>query len=374
MVLPSPSQLSCTRCDRNFPLETRHWRCPTCGGPFKMRSECPPASDFKSMLDGRERGLWRYRRCLPFLEHPVTLGEGGTPILRRRDRNAELLFKLEYCNPTGSFKDRGASVSMTRARAIGVSRVVEDSTGNAGIAASAYAAKAGIRARIYVPSDALPAKKALIRAFGAEVVECSSRKEAALRATSELAEGELYMGHAWDAFYIEGMKTVAFEIYESGFKGDSVILPVASGTLLLGLYKGFGELVEMGFLDKIPRIYAVQGEGCAPLYEALHGELSGDRRSQLADALKIEDPPRKEEILQAIKRTGGDAFTVSDPEIATATKELYGFGILAEPSSATAYEAYKKNREALGGRIIIPVTGTGLKAIDRLGEIFGQPH
>ncbi|MBM5805631.1 MAG: pyridoxal-phosphate dependent enzyme [Candidatus Verstraetearchaeota archaeon] len=373
-MLPASYQLSCAKCNKNYPLETRHWRCPSCGSPFSLRSECPPATDFKSMLDGRERGLWRYRGCLPFSEHPVSLGEGGTPTIRRRERDAELLLKLEYCNPTGSFKDRGASVSITRARAIGVKRVVEDSTGNAGMAASAYSAKAGIRARIYVPSDALPAKKTLIRACRAEVVECSSRKEAAARATSELAEGELYVGHTWDPFYIEGMKTAAFEIYESGFKADSVILPVASGTLLLGLYKGFGELVGMGFSENTPRIYAVQGEGCAPIYEAIHGKLSGDRSSQLADALKIEDPPRKEEILQAIKSTGGDAFTVSDPEIAAATKELYGLGILAEPSSATAYAAYKKNREALGGRIIIPVTGTGLKTIDRLGEIFGQPH
>ena len=336
-----------------------------------MKSECPPATDFKSMLDGRERGLWRYRGCLPFPEHPVSLGEGGTPTIRRRERNAELLLKLEYCNPTGSFKDRGASVSMTRARAIGVNRVVEDSTGNAGIAASAYSARAGIRARIYVPSDALPAKKMLIRACGAEVVECSNRKEVALRATSELAEGELYIGHAWDAFYIEGMKTAAFEIYESAFKGDSIILPVASGTLLLGLYRGFSELVEMGFLDNIPRLYAVQGEECAPLYEALHGKLSGDRSSQLADALKIENPPREEEILQAIKSTGGDVFTVSDPEIISATKDLYSLGILAEPTSATAYAAFKKNRGELTGRVVMPITGTGTKTIDKLGAIFG---
>jgi threonine synthase len=336
-----------------------------------MKSECPPATDFKSMLDGREQGLWRYRGCLPFSEHPVSLGEGGTPIIRRREKNSELLFKLEYCNPTGSFKDRGASVSMTRARAIDVNRVIEDSTGNAGIAASAYAARAGIRAKIYLPSDTLPAKKTLIRAFGAEVVECSNRKEAALRATSELVEGEFYIGHAWDAFYIEGMKTVAFEIYESGYKGDSIILPVASGTLLLGLYKGFGELVEMGFVENIPRIYAVQGEGCAPIYEALHGKLFGDRSSQLADGLKIEDPPRKGEILQAIKNTSGDAFTVSDPEIASATRDLYGLGILAEPTSATAYAAFKKNRGTLAGRVIMPITGTAIKTIDKLGAIIG---
>lgn len=328
-------------------------------------------TDFRSILDGRKQGIWRYSGSLPFSEHPVSLGEGSTPTIRRREKNSELLLKLEYCNPTGSFKDRGASLSMTRARAIGVKRVVEDSTGNAGIAASAYAARAGIRAKIYMPSDALPAKKTLIRACGAEVVECSNRKEAALRAISEMSEGELYIGHAWDAFYIEGMKTAAFEIYESNFRGESLILPVASGTLLLGLYKGFRELVEMSLLDDIPRIFAVQGEECAPLYEALHGRLSGDRRSRLADALRIEDPPRKEEILQAIKRTGGDVFTVSDSEIASATKDLYSLGILAEPTSATAYAAFKRNSEKLAGRVILPITGTGTKTIDKLDVIFG---
>jgi len=323
------------------------------------------------MLDRREQGLWRYSRCLPFYEHPVSLGEGGTPTIRRSEKNSELLLKLEYCNPTGSFKDRGASLSLTRARAIGVKRVVEDSTGNAGIAASAYAARAGIMAKIYLPLDALPEKKRLIHACGAEVVECSSRREAALRATSEMAEGELYIGHAWDAFYIEGMKTAAFEIYERSFRGESIILPVASGTLLLGLYKGFRELVEMSLLDDVPKIFAVQGEECAPLYEALHGRLCGDRRSRLADALRIEDPPRKEEILQAIKVTGGDVFTVSDPEIASATKDLYSLGILAEPTSATAYAAFKRNSGELAGRVIMPITGTGIKIIDKLGVIFG---
>jgi threonine synthase len=327
-------------------------------------------TDFRSILNRRKQGLWRYGGYLPFSKHPISLGEGGTPIIRRRENNSELLLKLEYCNPTGSFKDRGASLSLTRAKAIGAKKVVEDSTGNAGIAASAYAANAGIKAKIYLPSDTLPAKKMLIRACGAEIVECSNRKEAAIRATSELAEGDLYIGHTWDAFYIEGMKTTAFEIYESGFRGESIILPVASGTLLLGLYKGFEELVEMSLLDAVPKIFAVQGEECAPLYEALHGRLHGDRSSRLADALRIEDPPRKKEILQAIRNTGGDIFIVSDPEIASATKDLYNLGILAEPTSATAYAAFKRNISELAGRVIIPITGTGIKIIDTLGVIF----
>lgn len=321
------------------------------------------------LTGGELRGLWRFRAVLPFSENPVSLGEGGTPMIGCRANGSELFFKLEYFSPTGSFKDRGASVSLTRARALGASRVVEDSTGNAGIAASAYSARAGLKARIYVPRDAPAAKKILIRTCGAEVVETADRREASTRAVMELKEGEVYMGHTWDPFYLEGMKTVAFETYEGNF--DTVLVPVASGTLLVGIYKGFSELEEMGVLRAMPRIYGVQGEGCAPVYEALHGRLSGERSSQLADGLRIEDPPRKPEILDAVRKTGGDVFTVSDREIASSTRELYSMGIIAEPTSATVHAAFVKNQRELSGRILLPITGSGMKTTDRLDQMLG---
>jgi threonine synthase len=320
------------------------------------------------LTDEKLPGLWKFRKVLPFQEDPVSLGEGGTPLLGSNANGSGPFFKLEYLSPTGSFKDRGAAVSLTRAKAIGAGRVVEDSTGNAGIAASSYSARAGLKARIYVPRDAPMAKKVLIGACGAEVVETTDRREASARAVAELREGDLYIGHTWDPFYIEGMKTVAFEVFEYNF--DTVIVPVASGTLLVGIFKGFSELMEMGIIRTMPMICGVQGEGCAPVYEALHGKLTGERNSSLADGLRIEDPPRKAEILDVLRRTGGDVFTVSDGEIASSLKELYAMGIIAEPTSATVHAAYVKNRRELPGKVLLPLTGSGMKTVDRLGQIF----
>ncbi|MBC7113597.1 MAG: pyridoxal-phosphate dependent enzyme [Candidatus Methanomethyliales bacterium] len=318
------------------------------------------------MVDRGETGLWRYKRLIPSSEEHITLGEGCTPLVEIKDEG--IILKLEYFSPTGSFKDRGAAVSVNRARRIGVKSIVEDSSGNAGIAAAAYAARAGIRARIYVPKDAPVAKRVLIRACGADVVECTTRKEASMRAVGELTEEDLYIGHTWDAFYIEGMKTVAFELFERDRIPEAVVAPVASGTLFLGLFKGFTELNEMGFIDRIPTFYAVQGEGCAPIYEAIHGAIQGIKRSSLADGLRIEEPPRKDEILNVIRKTHGDALTVNDDEIVEALKQLYKRGVIVEPTSATAYAAFKK-LEGLKD-VLIPMTGTGIKTIDRISSIF----
>ncbi|MGC8935774.1 MAG: pyridoxal-phosphate dependent enzyme [Candidatus Methanomethylicaceae archaeon] len=318
------------------------------------------------MVEKEEAWLWRYKKLIPFSERHITLGEGGTPLIEIKDEGVFL--KLEYFSPTGSFKDRGAVVSVNRARQIGVKSIVEDSSGNAGIAAAAYAARAGIKARIYVPKDAPVAKRVLIRSCGADIVECATRKEASIRAVGELRPEDLYIGHTWDAFYIEGMKTVVFELFERGRVPEALVVPVASGTLFLGLFKGFTELTEMGFIDRIPTFYAVQGEGCAPIYEAVHGSMQGSKKSLLADGLRIEDPPRKNEILDVIRATHGDVLTVNDDEIIEALKQLYKRGIIVEPTSATAYAAFKKLKGLRD--TLIPMTGTGIKTVDKVISIF----
>ncbi|MEJ5293004.1 MAG: pyridoxal-phosphate dependent enzyme [Candidatus Methanosuratincola sp.] len=322
------------------------------------------------VAEGRS-GMWRYSPWLPFSSRPVTLGEGGTPLIKSEVAGVEIIFKLEFVSPTGSFKDRGASMSVSRAAALGARTVVEDSTGNAGVAASAYAARAGIRSRIYVPADAPNAKKALMRATGAELVECRDRSEAAERAASELGTGDFYIGHAWDPFYIAGMETVAFEVYEQYGIPDSILVPVASGTLLLGLYRGFRELVACGIAGRIPRIFGVQGEDCAPIYQEIHGPAPKTFGSSLADGLRIASPPRKREILDAINSSGGDVFVVSDPEIARSLRCLMGMGIVAEPTSATALAPLSKNAGSLGSAVLIPITGSGIKHPDGIVKALG---
>jgi threonine synthase len=351
-------------------LNFRGWRCPACGGALRLTS-ARGFKDLDEIIHKGRAGIWRYGGDIPFAANPVNLGEGGTPLIKAGFEGIELFLKLEYVSPTGAFKDRGAAVSMTRAVALGAGCVVEDSSGNAGIAASAYAARAGIKAKVYVPADAPAGKKGLMAACGSQVVECSSRGEAAARAVSELREGELYIGHAWDPFYIEGMKTAAFEIFEAGVVPDAVITPVASGTLLLGLHKGFRELLDAGLIDEMPRIYGVQGEGCAPIYEDMHGKIVGGVGSNLADGLRIADPPRRREILHAIGSSGGDAFVVSDPEIAVSLRWLHRMGIMAEPTSATALAALVKNWREMGRVVVMPVTGAGTKNLGGLMSALG---
>jgi threonine synthase len=362
--------LSCPGCRLALPLEFKGWRCPSCGRALRLTSERGFGS-LDEIIHKNRRGIWRYSGGIPFSDHPVTLGEGGTPLIKGVFGGAELLFKLEHVSPTGAFKDRGASACITRAAALGTGLVVEDSTGNAGVAAAAYAARAGIAARIYVPADAPASKKGLMAALGSRVVECKSRGEAAAKAVYDLGEGELYIGHAWDPFYIEGMKTVAFEIFEAGVVPDAVISPVASGTLLLGLHKGFGELLAAGMIEEMPKVFGVQGESCAPIYQDLHGRVSGSAGSSLADGLRIADPPRRGEIVDAIRSTGGDVFIVSDPEITGALKQLYRMGIMAEPTAATALAAYIKNRREMDETVIMPVTGAGMKNLNGLMAVLG---
>ncbi|MCX8182425.1 MAG: pyridoxal-phosphate dependent enzyme [Candidatus Methanomethyliaceae archaeon] len=361
-------RLLCKVCGKNYSLKTNHWRCVSCNRPLNLVTELPRCDQFDQLVEKNERGIWRYKRLIPFSEESVSLGEGNTPVVEMKDEGAKL--KLEYFSPTGSFKDRGAAVSVSRAKCIGVRSIVEDSSGNAGIAAAAYAARASIRARIYVPKDAPLAKRVMIRACGADVVECESRKDASARAVGELKENELYIGHTWDPFYIEGMKTVAFELFESKCIPDAVMIPVASGTLFLGLFKGFLELNELGFLDKIPKFYAVQGESCAPLYEAMYGPIRAIRGSALADGLRIDAPPRKEEILNAIRKTSGEVLTVNDDEIIGALKDLYKKGIIVEPTSATAYAAFKRGKDLKNENVLIPMTGTGIKTVDKISKLF----
>lgn len=365
--------LSCRACGLALPLDFRGWRCPSCGKALKLTSDGAFHNLDGIIWKGRT-GMWRYSGSMPFADRPITLGEGGTPIIKGEFGGAELHMKLEYMSPTGAFKDRGASACMTRAAALGAGSVVEDSTGNAGVAASAYAARAGIAARIYVPADAPTGKKGLMAALGAEVVQCGSRGEAAARAVSELRHGELYIGHAWDPFYIEGMKTAAFEMLEAGAVPDAVIMPVASGTLLLGLYKGFGELRASGLVEEVPRLFGVQGESCAPLYRDMGGIIEEGAGSGLADGLRIADPPRRGEIVEAIRSTGGEVFVVSDPEISLALKQLHRMGIMAEPTSATALAAFMKNRQEMGGTTVMPVTGASMKNLDGLiAALAGSP-
>jgi len=320
--------------------------------------------------------MWRYSALLPTLgEGIVTMGEGFTPILTSTIKGVTVVFKLDYLNPTGSFKDRGASALISYLKALRVGRVAIDSSGNAGAAVAAYSSAAGMECWVYVPAAAPQAKKLQISLYGAHLVEVpGDRRRVRERCLEEVGD-KVYASHMWSPLFIEGLKTVAFEYFEQvGGVPDVTVIPVGSGGLLLGIYKGFKELRALGLTDHEPRLLAVQTAGYTPVYDALHGpypRTGGD--APLADGIAVPDPPRLNQVVAAIKETGGDVIVVDDEETCTALKALARRGLFVEPTSATAVAALDRAiSDGLvegGERVYIPLTGTGLKAVDKIRHL-----
>ncbi len=356
----------CSRCGFSAETNIWLWRCPKCGGPIDVVIE-----GLKLTLNGR-RDMWKFSSVIP-AKPLVSLGEGFTPLVRAGFLGKNVNLKLEYLNPTGSFKDRGSAVAISKALEFNANTVVEDSSGNAGISVAAYASAAGIRARIYVPKDAPEGKKVLIKYLGADLVETQSRAEAARLAVESVSAGDVYIGHAWNPWFLQGTKTLAYELLDQlGHVPDAVVLPVSAGTLLLGLYIGFNELMNLGVVSRLPRLYAVQAQGFARIYEEIHGKYVGEP-TRIADALRVSDPPRLNQAVGAIVNTGGDALVVNDNELISAWKYLVKRGFVIEPSSAIALAGYwELTRRGVVQRdeeVVIVLTGNGLKYIDLMSKM-----
>jgi len=362
--------LVCPSCGRRYGPSLGRWRC-DCGSPLNIEKEV----EGPVRLEGS--GVWRYRPLLPLLGEPVSLGEGGTPLIERELLGVRALLKLEYLNPTGSFKDRGAAVMVSNLRAMGAGSVVIDSSGNAGVAVAAYCAAAGVRCRVYVPASAPRAKKLQILLHGAELVEVGGpRSEVARRALEAVEGGEVYASHMWSPLFIEGLKTIAYECSEQAGAPDAVVVPVGSGGLLLGLAWGFEEAARLGLADGVPRVIAVQAAGYTPLYDAIHGPYGARPPEEpLADGIAIPNPPRLPQLVEAVRGTGGDVVVVGEAEVLEALKQLARMGLLVEPTSATVlaalWRAVEERLVDAGERVLLPLTGSGLKALDKVARRAG---
>jgi threonine synthase len=308
------------------------------------------------------RGLWRYRADLAIRGDPVTLGEGATPIVPYE----KYLLKLEGISPTGSFKDRGAATAITAARAAGAKTVIEDSSGNAGTAIAAYAAAAGLRARIFAPDDIVPAKARAIEVLGAELIKVSGPRSAVSEAAVAAAKDGYDVGHARDDAFLEGTKTIAYELFEElGAELHDVITPVGQGTVLIGMAIGFADLVASGRMERAPRLHGVQSEACAPLVRgaSLGRAAPVVRQPSVADGIRIPEPTRAERSYSAVRYSGGRWIAVPDDAIERAWRQAATQGLLMEPTSAAAIAGARVLNLPPGAVLII--TGSGLKAIDR---------
>jgi threonine synthase len=301
----------------------------------------------------------------------VSLGEGDTPLLSHRISSREIFFKCEHLNPTGSFKDRGSAVLVSALFAAGIEEAVEDSSGNAGASLAAYAARAGIQVRIYVPESASGPKLSQIGAFGAQVVQIPGPRSATTEAVQrDAVGGSVYASHAYLPHGIAGIATIAFEIVEQ-LKGSpgTVITPVGHGTLLLGLHRGFQALQSAGVIDRFPALVGVQASACAPLWAAYSDSASGLHTASegvtVAEGVRIIQPLRGDAILQAIRESGGTMIAVDEEKILKGRDALARIGLYVEPTSALVISALEDVLETCPDPIVLILTGSGYKALVR---------
>jgi threonine synthase len=364
---------------RLYPLEPPRWRSDD-GLPL-MITQLAGIGRGDIVLE--RRSLWRYAAALPFpIRDPVTMGEGCTPLVERRWDGARALFKLEWFSPTGSFKDRGASVMISALRQQGVARLLEDSSGNGGAAIAAYAAAGGLEAKILVPAATSPAKTVQMRAYGAEVELVPGTRQATSDEAVRQAETIFYASHNWQAFFLQGTKTLAYELWEDlGFQApDNVVIPTGAGSNVLGLDIGFGELLRGGEIARLPRLFAAQPANCAPIVAGFAAGaddcLPIEPAPTIAEGTAIAKPVRGHEVLAAIRCSGGAAVAVSEQEIISAVRGLASSGLYAEPTSAVAAAAFsallRQGAILPDETTVVLLTGGGLKATQRWGDLVGS--
>jgi len=369
----------CYSCEEAY--ETGEF-CPVCGEPLAVRCIAKLA---RNVFESRAESMWAYGALLPVADaaNIVSLGEGATPLvdaprLAKKAGFGQLLIKNEMANPTGSFKDRQVSAGISHAREIGADTVAVVSSGNVACAAAAYAARAGMNAYMFMHGHAASGKVAMASLFGGKVVQVDTPSagavfELCVEACKRFGWYHLSTAGMYNAYNVEGSKTIAYELYQQtgGDLPDWLVAPVGGGGLLGGIWRGFLDLQRLGLIDRIPRLAGVQASGCAPLVKAIENGTS------FLDTLK--DPwPNPETIaggiaddiifdghtvLPAIRRTNGAAVAVDDDATLAGLKTLAELeGLLCEPTSAVAVAALNKLPE-IGpkSRVCCVITGSGAK-------------
>jgi threonine synthase len=371
----------CDKCKRSYSEDSNLWRC-NCGAPFSYilsKSVNFP----KDKIKVRNKTIWRYYEALPIenKEDIVTLGEGMTPLVPALFEGQNILFKLDYISPTGSFKDRGTSFFVSKLKEHKIKKVVEDSSGNAGASLAAYCAYSGIKCEIYVPDYTSAGKIVQIEMYGAKVKRIPGSREDTSAAVIQAAHSCYYASHNWNPYFLHGVKTIAFEIWEQlGWKiPDNIIVPAGQGSLVLGCQIGFDELKAAGEIKKLPRIFAVQAANCAPLYQAFQKGLaepvSIQKKETIAEGISSAFPIRGSKVLSAVKDSEGEFIAVKEREIWESLKKVSKLGFYIEPTSAVATAGLSQliNKEIIKPKdlTVVILTGFGLKATDKIEILKG---
>ena len=381
------THLECSQCHRQFNAQEVHTFCPDCTAPLLARYDLKKA---RSELD-REyircspRGIWRWKELLPVCEpsNIISLGEGDTPLLHLPRLGEQLALphlyvKDESLNPTGTFKARGLSTAVSKAREFGLNRVIIPTAGNAGGAMAAYAARGGLQACILMPVDTPRANLEECRITGAQVILVDGLISDAARQATEKVKSEDWFDLSTfkEPYRVEGKKVMGYELAEAldWRLPDVIIYPTGGGTGLVGMQKAFSELDDMGWLENVgkPRLIAVQAEGCAPVVKAFNNSTPvceyWENAQTLASGLRVPRSFADRIILQDIRASGGYAIAVSDEQILGAQRQLaITEGIFAAPEGAATLAGLAKLLEKglihPGEKIVLFNTGSGLKYI-----------
>lgn len=378
--------LDCTKCAAHYPAEVPQNVCTKDGGILVARYDLGKLKEYfkPESLRGREANLWRYREVLPEVE-PVSLGEGFTPLLPCREF-PNVWIKDEGLNPTGSFKARGVTAAVSVAKTLGLKKLAMPSAGNAGSALAAYAAAAGLEAHIFMPRDVPAANRIECEIYGAKLTLVNGLISDCARIVNERKEQEGWfdLSTLKEPYRVEGKKTMGYELFEQfdGKLPDAIIFPCGGGVGIIGMWKAFEEMEQLGWISsERPRMIVVQAQGCAPLVKAWE---EGKRSVQpwqdaqtIAAGLRVPRPYGDYLVLDILERSGGTAVAVSDGEIRDCVRHWASReGIFAAPEGAACLGAYRRLRASSGAtpflseedRVVLFNTGTGLKYLDVLQE------
>lgn len=373
--MPAASYID-PRNGRTYPLDVPRW----CSDERTPLLITPGSGISRDEIDGRTRSLWRYRAVLPAeIAKPISLGEGCTPLVQQSWSDLRPHFKLEWFNPTGSFKDRGSAVMLSFLRQIGVDAILEDSSGNGGSSMAGLGAAGGMRVKILAPASTSPAKIAQVRAYGAEIQLVEGPREESEAEAIRQSNETFYASHNWQPFFLEGTKSLAYELWEDlGFRApDNVVIPVGAGSSLLGCAFGFRELMKAGKIAKLPRLFVTQPLNCSPIDASFKAgvdtPVAREVRKTIAEGTAIKHPMRLREIVGVLRESGGGTVALTEDEIVAALRRLARQGLFAEPTSASAAAALDKLSDAgsikASETTVVLLTGNGLKAASIVADL-----
>ncbi|SRR5579871_508617 len=362
-----------------YPLNVPRW----CSDERTPLLITPQRGISRDDIDRGLRSLWRYRASLPVeIANPISMGEGCTPVVQKAWGDFRPYFKLEWFNPTSSFKDRGTTVMLSFLRQLGVEAVLVDSSGNAGASVSAYGAAGGMRVKILAPASTSAAKVAQMRAYGSEVQLVEGPREETEAEAMRQSERIFYSSHNWQPLFLEGAKSLAYELWEDfNFEApDNIVIPVGAGSGLLGCYIGFKELMSAGQIKRLPRLFAAQPLNCSPVDASfktgVDTPVAREVLKSIAEGTSIAHPRRLREMIAALRETGGETIAIPEGEIVSALKRLALTGLFVEPSSATGAAALddliKRDVVKAHERTVVLVTGTGIKTSSLIAELLGE--